>query len=71
MGKQSQRKRQMYRDGFKDGEAGRRWRWKRHPLMRHYLRGYRAGEKELAAKRRAKTWWFRVLRWLCQKFGAR
>lgn len=46
MSKTKQRKDQAYYEGYHDGKKGRPFRWKRHPHLGLYRKGYRQGEKD-------------------------
>lgn len=65
MSKTSQRKRQAYTEGLGDGQRGDGFRWKRHPFIQDYRRGFhqgcewrRAWQGEAAIARR---WYMRLL----------
>ncbi len=45
MSKTSQRKQSAYSQGLLDARDGRGVRWKRHPYMEQYMRGFRHGRK--------------------------
>lgn len=44
MSKTSQRKRETYKDGYRDGRRGRPFKWKHHPMFGIYRAGFRDGE---------------------------
>ena len=44
MSKTSQRKREAYKDGYRDGFKGYPFKWKRHPFLGLYKSGHRDGE---------------------------
>ena len=46
MSKTSQRKKSLFDQGYQDGVAYRGQRWRKHPHMAEYLKGYKKGMKD-------------------------
>lgn len=51
MSKTKQRKDQAYYEGFHDARKEKPFRWKSHPYIGRYRRGYRDGQAALKEKR--------------------
>ncbi|MCY1278191.1 hypothetical protein D9M70_269120 [compost metagenome] len=52
MSKTSQRKRDLYDQGYVHGRTGHYFYWKRHPQIAEYRRGFEAGQRDRQTARR-------------------
>jgi len=50
MSKTAQRKREMFKQGQDDYLSGYGFRWKRHPFLGYYARGYHEAKREMKVR---------------------